>query len=109
MECSGPPRPRPSVVDCLAKVERDLATWLDRFCQKLPAYQACFGLTPVEVTAVQADAAWMAWSLLQVEVFKNELSQRVLFKDNLIDGPAGSLAEPVPSVGLQQLPMPPVV
>jgi hypothetical protein len=109
MEPPRQPRPRCHSADYLPKSERDLVIWLDAFSGKLPGYQAPFGLTAAEIAAVQDDHVWMAWSVLQVEVFKNELSQRVVFKDNIIDGPAGSLAEPVPSVGFQQTPAPRVV
>jgi len=93
----------------LPKSERELVTWLDLFSRKLGSYQFHFGLTAAEIARVCDDHAWMAWSVLQVEIFKNELSQRVIFKDNLMDGPVGSLAEPVPLVGSPQLPEPPVV
>ena len=109
MEFSPPSRPRPSVPDYLPKSERELAAWLQALSQRLPKYQGVFGLTEAELTSVSNDSLWMTWSLLQVEIFKNELTQRVIFKDNLIDGPVGSLAEPVPSVGTPQIPTPPVV
>ena len=81
----------------------------DNFSTKFATYATTFGFVQADATAVRNDYIWLAFSVLQVDLFKTETSERVAYKNLLRDGPIGEPQAPYPSLGTISFPVPPVV
>jgi len=89
----------------LSKTDQGKADFLDNLGAKMPDHAAALGLTPAEVTSVQADAAMFNYLMDMQEAYKTNKQEVTGYKNVLRDGPLGAPLGAVP-VG-PTLPVPP--
>ncbi|MEP7169833.1 MAG: hypothetical protein ABI855_10735 [Bacteroidota bacterium] len=81
----------------LPKQEGDRVKWLNNFAGKINTYATLFGITPTEVTLIQAMAliyAYIIGLLEQVRTFSQDLTK---FKDVLTFSPSGTTLGAMPA------------
>jgi hypothetical protein len=70
--------------------------WFNNFSLKFGTYATSLGFSAAEVTAVNNDAAMLAFLVLLAEIYTNAKKQRVDYKNLIKDGPIGTPGGPVP-------------
>ncbi len=85
--------------DYLPKTDTELVVWLQNFGLKLTTvYNTTFGLTPAQISSVQADMAMTTYLVNQyLEAFKTAQRDRTAYKDLILYGQLGRTGGPVPS------------
>ena len=71
----------------------------DQFTLKLPGYAAKYGLTAPQTTAARNDYLWLRYAITCTQQFEQEWRNRVIWKNQLKDGPKTTTAALVPGVG----------
>ena len=82
--------------DFISKSDQGKATFLKNLALKLPGYATVLGLTPADVTSVQADAAMFNHILHRQEAYKTFNQGNTAYKNTLRDGPLGAPLGPLP-------------
>lgn len=87
----------------------ELVNWMDNFTSKLDQYAAHFGLAPAEVTTARNDYVWLAWAVLQADMFPAGHDAGVRLKELLRDGSDGGRVTLPPEPALWSVPASPLV
>lgn len=81
-----------------------MVSQFDQFTLKLPSYQTQFGISAAQCTAIRNDCLWAAYAVMCVNQFDAELKNRVMWRDELLNGPLAPTAAPVPGIGSEFMP-----
>ena len=79
--------------------ESEMLDQFDQFTLKLPGYIAKYGLTAPQATAARNDYLWLRYAITCAQQFEQEWRNRVIWKNQLKDGPKTSAAALAPGVG----------
>ena len=79
--------------------ESEMLDQFDQFTLKLPGYIAKYGLTAAQATAARNDYLWLRYAITCAQQFEQEWRNRVIWKNQLKDGPKTITAAQVPGVG----------
>ena len=79
--------------------EAGMLDQFDHFTLKLPSYAAKYGLIAAQTTAIRNDYLWLRYAITCTLQFEQEWRNRVIWKNQLKDGPKTTTAALVPGVG----------